>query len=140
MSENERFSVGPTLPILIPAAVLAMNIVPFQSEWLLSIWQNHVQYDFTETGVYPLYLHGYLTRDEFNHLYDEVQLRYVQTNGTLPLKEPLCTLYDDVLPENILVTNGSAEANFVTLWRLSRANSELRRDGVLRNCQGLVGE
>jgi len=102
-----------------------MKIVPFLSERLLSIWQNQVQYDFTETGVHPLHLHEFLTREEYNALYDDVQLRYIQTNGTPPLKEAICQMFPGASPENILVTNGSAEANFVTMWRQLEEGDEV---------------
>jgi len=94
-----------------------MKIEDFQSERLLSIWQNQVEYDFTETGVHPMYLHELVTPAELDQIYRTVQLRYIQTNGTPPLKAAICQLYPDAIPENVLVTNGSAEANFITLWR-----------------------
>lgn len=95
-----------------------MRIDPFQSERLLSIWQNQVEYDFTETGVHPLFLKELVSREELDEVYESVQLRYIQTNGPPPLKEAICDLYDGSTPENILVTNGSAEANFLTTWHL----------------------
>lgn len=102
-----------------------MKIEPFQSERLLSIWQNQVEFDFTETGVHPLFLHELVTRDELDEIHQTLQLRYIQTNGTPPLKEAICGLYEGVVPDNILVTNGSAEANFITLWRLLEPGDEV---------------
>lgn len=95
-----------------------MQIEPFLSERLLSLWQNRVEYDFTETGVHPLFLHEIVSRDELDDIYSSVQLRYIQTDGPLPLKEAICGLYEGCSPENLLVTNGSAEANFLTTWHL----------------------
>jgi aspartate/methionine/tyrosine aminotransferase len=95
-----------------------MQIDPFQSERLLSIWQNQVEYDFTETGVHPLFLRELVSREELDDVYESVQLRYIQTNGPPPLKEAISGLYQSCTPENILVTNGSAEANFLTTWHL----------------------
>jgi len=102
-----------------------VKIEAFQSERLLSVWQNQVKYDFTETGVHPLFLHEFVTREEFEALYETVQLRYIQTNGTPPLKEAICEMYPGATPANVLVTNGSAEANFVTLWRLLEPGDEV---------------
>ncbi len=102
-----------------------MKIEPFASERLLSIWQNHVSYDFTETGVHPMYLHELVTEEELSDLYQNVQLRYIQTNGIPALKEAICQLYSGVTPNNILVTNGSAEANFITLWRFLEPGDEI---------------
>ncbi|MEO0410515.1 MAG: aminotransferase class I/II-fold pyridoxal phosphate-dependent enzyme [Pseudomonadota bacterium] len=102
-----------------------MKIEPFQSERLLSVWQNHVTFDFTETGVHPLFLNELVTREELDEIYETTQLRYIQTNGTPQLKDAICGMYDGVAPDNILVTNGSAEANFITLWRLLDKGDEI---------------
>jgi aspartate/methionine/tyrosine aminotransferase len=77
-----------------------------------------VRYDFTETGVHPLFLHELISREELDEIHQTVQLRYIQTNGTEPLKNSISELYEDVDQENILVTNGSAEANLVAVWSL----------------------
>ena len=93
-----------------------MKIVPFELERLLSIWQNQVEYDFTESGVHPIHLHELVTRQEYDALFDDIQLRYIQTNGPLPVKEAICGLYDGASPDNVLVTNASSEANFLATW------------------------
>lgn len=103
----------------------AMQIEPFQSERLLSIWQNKVDFDFTETGVHPLLFDELVTREELLEIHESTQLRYIQTNGTISLREAICDLYDGVTPDNILVTNGSAEANFIALWRLLEPGDEI---------------
>jgi hypothetical protein len=59
-----------------------MKVQAFESERWLSVWQNQVRYDLTETGVHPLYLHELVTEEELLQLREEVQLRYIQTNGT----------------------------------------------------------
>ncbi len=102
-----------------------MKIEAFQSERLLSIWQNQVEYDFTETGVHPMYLHELVTPAELDEIYQTVQLRYIQTNGTPALKAAICQLYPAAIPENVLVTNGSAEANFITLWQYIEPGDEV---------------
>jgi aspartate/methionine/tyrosine aminotransferase len=102
-----------------------MKIEAFQSERLLSVWQNQVKFDFTETGVHPMYLKELVTPQELDEIYQSVQLRYIQTNGTLPLKTAICQMYPGAKPENILVTNGSAEANFITLWRCIEPGDEM---------------
>lgn len=94
-----------------------MKIEAFQSERLLSVWQNQVKFDFTETGVHPMYLQELVTPEELHELHETVQLRYIQTNGSPPLKQAICPLYPGATEANVLVTNGSAEANFITIWR-----------------------
>jgi len=87
--------------------------------------QNQVRYDFTETGVHPMYLHELITREELLELYDRVQLRYVQTNGIPALKESICRLYPGATPGHVLVTNGSAEANYLTVWNQVQPGDEV---------------
>ena len=51
-----------------------MRIEEFKLERLLSVWQNVVDYNFTDTGVHSLYLHELITREELEELYESVQL------------------------------------------------------------------
>src|SRR5207302_550171 len=48
----------------------------------------------------------------------DVRLGYSQSNGTDLLRSRIAALYPGVAPDQILVTTGSAEANFVVCWRL----------------------
>src|SRR5207302_5733706 len=48
----------------------------------------------------------------------EVRLGYSQSNGTDLLRSRIATLYPGVSPDQILVTTGSSEANFLVCWRL----------------------
>lgn len=93
-----------------------MYIEEFKLERTMSLYQHHVDYDFTETGVNPLHLNELLSREELNDLYENFQLSYIQTDGRPELKEAICHFYENAVPENLLVTNGSAEANFITAW------------------------
>lgn len=79
-----------------------IKVEEFKSERLLSILQNQVKYDFTKIGVQPHHLPAFITREEFNELYDTVQLRYIQTNELLPLKEQVCQLYPSSDTSNVL--------------------------------------
>lgn len=102
-----------------------MKIEEFKLERLLSVWQNVVDYNFTDTGVHSLYLNELVTREELEELYESVQLRYIQTNGPIPLRESICQLYPGAGVDNVLVTNGSSEANFATLWKLIEPGDEV---------------
>jgi len=102
-----------------------MEIIPFETERLLSQWQNRVEYDFTESGVHPIHLNELISRAEYDKLYDDIQLRYIQTNGPLPLKEAICQLYEKMQPDNLLVTNASAEANFLATWHFIEPGDEI---------------
>jgi aspartate/methionine/tyrosine aminotransferase len=47
-----------------------------------------------------------------------VRLGYSQSNGTDVLRRRIAALYPGASPDQVLVTNGSSEANFASCWRL----------------------
>ena len=89
-----------------------MKIQEFKLERTMSLYQHEVEYDLTESGVSSLFPREFVDRDEWNNMYDFLQLRYVHTAGTQTLTEMIGTYYDNAAPANIFVTNGSAEAQF----------------------------
>ncbi len=96
-----------------------MRFVPFELERWQSTWENRVRYNLSESGVHPLSIQELLDLAGASAapLLD-VRLGYSQSNGTDLLRERIAALYHGVSPEQILVTTGSAEANFVVCWRL----------------------
>ena len=91
-----------------------MNLQPFEMERWQSTWENQVEYNLSESGVHPLKLREVLEDDASNLL--EQSMGYSQTNGTRELRERIAALYPKATTDDVLVTNGSSEANFVTLW------------------------
>ena len=96
-----------------------MRFVPFELERWQSTWENRVRYNLSESGVHPLSIRELLDLAGAppEPLLD-VRLGYSQSNGTDLLRSRIAALYPGVSPEQILVTTGSAEANFVVCWRL----------------------
>jgi aspartate/methionine/tyrosine aminotransferase len=94
-----------------------MKLEPFELERIQSIWEHRVKYNMTESGVEPLRL-GELLKDEGSRqtLLD-TSLGYSQTNGTIPLRELISSSYSNAGADNVLVTNGGAEANLLSVWR-----------------------
>lgn len=96
-----------------------MRFVPFELERWQSTWENRVRYNLSESGVHPLSIQELLdvAQASATPLLD-VRLGYSQSNGTDLLRARIAALYPGVSPDQILVTTGSAEANFVVCWRL----------------------
>ncbi len=92
-----------------------MKIETFELERRQSIWENVVKYNLTESGVHPYSLTELLDQDEIEKLLS-IRLGYGQTNGSVELREAISNLYPRTDQDNILVTNGSAEANFIGIW------------------------
>jgi len=95
------------------------RFVPFELERWQSTWENRVRYNLSESGVHPLTIQELLGLAGASALpLLEVQLGYSQSNGTDKLRERIAALYPGASPDQVLVSNGSAEANFCVCWRL----------------------
>src|SRR5205085_12312384 len=134
--ENRRGPVGSVRPRALerpvarllagetrrPAAALRSmtpRFVPFELERWQSTWENRVRYNLSESGVHPLSIQELLDLAGASpEPLLNVRLGYSQSNGTDLLRSRIAALYPGVSPEQILVTTGSAEANFVVCWRL----------------------
>jgi len=101
-----------------------MKIDIFELERTQSLWENTVEYNLTETGIHPFTLQELLDKPEIKKLYS-IRLGYGQTNGSVELRDAICALYPGTNRDNILVTNGSIEANFVAIWTLLNPGDEL---------------
>jgi aspartate/methionine/tyrosine aminotransferase len=105
--------------------VAAVKLEPFALERLQSTFEHHVDFNLSESGVQPLTL-GELVEDAASReaLMTE-GLRYTQTNGTQPLRESIAALYPGATADHVLVTNGGAEANYITTWNLAQPGDEV---------------
>jgi len=92
-----------------------MKIEVFELERVQSLWENQVEYNLTESGVHPFTLNELLDEDSVAALAN-LRLGYGQTNGSISLREAIAALYHGAGSDNVVVTNGSAEANFVATW------------------------
>ena len=101
-----------------------MNIRTFLLERIQSLYENTVEYNLTESGFHPFSLKELLIPEQLLRIENTV-LGYGQTNGTESLRKTIAGLYPNIGSENILVTNGSAEANFVACHTLLKAGDEV---------------
>jgi len=101
-----------------------MKIEPFQMERWQSNWENLVTYNLTESGVHSISLQEILSSQEIQNL-APLALGYIQTNGDPKLREKISNLYPGANIDNILVTTGSAEANFLLIWSCIEPGDEV---------------
>jgi|SRR5579883_31853 len=97
-----------------------MKIETFEMERMQSSWENLVEYDLSESGVRPLTLRELMEMGFNLDAFLDVPLGYSQSNGTLELREALTTIYPGATVDNIEVTNGTSEANYVVALTLTR--------------------
>jgi aspartate/methionine/tyrosine aminotransferase len=101
-----------------------MRLKTFDLERIQSLWENHVDINLTESGLHPYNLKELLPQTEIDRLLD-LRLGYGQTNGSIELRQTISNLYPGTNEENIIVTNGSAEANFIAVWSSLNPGDEL---------------
>jgi len=116
---------------------------PFLLERMMGKRENLVEINLSESGVHPLKLGelmalGGRTVDELA----EVELNYPQAIGTIALRRNIAAFYPGATEDNVLVTTGAAEANFLTISTLLEPGDEavimrpnyLQAWGVAKNC------
>jgi len=101
-----------------------MKIEKFELERVQSLWENRVKYNLTESGIHPFTLKEFLSSGEIEKLLS-LRLGYGQTNGSPELRETISRLYPGIDLDNVLITNGSAEANFIAIWTYLEPGDEL---------------
>ncbi len=101
-----------------------MRISEFQLERIQSLFENTVEVNLSDSGVHPYELRGLLTPDEIEEMCS-LELGYGWTNGSEELRDAIAQLYTGRLRENVIATNGSAEANFLIVMALLEAGDEV---------------
>jgi aspartate/methionine/tyrosine aminotransferase len=90
-----------------------MPIELFEMERMQSTWENLVEYDMSESGVRPLTLRELVTMGFDLDAFLDQPLGYSQSNGTVELRERISALYPGTTIDQIEVTNGTSEANYL---------------------------
>ena len=101
-----------------------MNIKIFELERVQSLFENTVDYNLTESGFHPYTMEELLTPEQISELTKRV-IGYGQTNGSVQLRKNISALYHHANEENVLVTNGSSEANFIACHTLLEKGDEV---------------
>lgn len=99
---------------------------PFLMERWMSKFEQDVEYNLSESGVHPIRLDELLA-DEPGYV-DRLLatlLNYPHVNGDPELRRNIANLYDTASPENVLVTVGAAEANYIATRTLMAPGDEI---------------
>jgi aspartate/methionine/tyrosine aminotransferase len=99
---------------------------PFVMERMMSKWENVVDVNLSESGVHPMTLGELLAMDgrEPNDLAG-VGMFYPQANGTVELREAIAALYPGATADDVLVTVGAAEANYLAITTFLEPGDEV---------------
>ena len=118
----------------------------FEMERMQSTWENLVDYDMSESGVRPLTLRELVDMGFDLDAFLDQPLGYSQSNGTIELRERLRAIYPGTTVENIEVTNGTSEANYLIALSQLRPGDEvaievpnyMQMPGVARSLGAIV--
>lgn len=102
-----------------------MKIEKFEMERMQGLYENEVELNLSESGVLPLKVFELLDGEEDVERFLANGLSYNATDGSKLLRERIAQFYVGCKPENITVTNGGSEANYVTLWTLLEPGGRL---------------
>lgn len=94
-------------------------------ERIQSTWQHVVQFNLSDSGVRSLRFADLLSDPEAETRFLGFPIAYSQTNGTQELREAIAAMYRGASAENVLVTNGSSEANFLVTWALAERETDI---------------
>tara|TARA_R110002167_G_scaffold313732_1_gene519406 strand:+ start:1128 stop:2246 length:1119 start_codon:yes stop_codon:yes gene_type:complete len=101
-----------------------MQIKEFSLERIQSLYENLVELNLSDSGVHPYRLDELLNEQQTKELLS-LELGYGWTNGSTELRERIAALYVDRTADNVIVTNGSAEANFLMVMSLLEPGDEI---------------
>jgi len=92
----------------------------------MSVYEQDVDYNLSESGVHPLLLRELLEIDHtsFDELLD-TEINYPHVNGIPQLREHIANLYEGAGTENVLVTVGAIEANYNSMRSVLNRGDEV---------------
>jgi len=107
-----------------------MKLERFELERIQSENENEVDINLSESGVEPMSVQELIAGNLDAEELLQTRLGYPQTNGTPLLREEIAAIYDGASADTVFVTNGGAEANFLTVWSILHENPE-RKEVVM---------
>jgi len=99
-----------------------MRFPRFDMERMQSVWEHKVTYDLSESGVEPLTLEE-ITRDQKELL--RTRLGYAEGVGREATRTLVASLHPGNGADNVVITTGTSEANFLALTTLVSPGDEV---------------
>jgi len=96
---------------------------PFLLERMMSAYEQDVEINLSESGVHPMTL-AELTGGDASALLG-TELNYPHVNGEPELRANIAAMYEGAQPENVLVTVGAIEANYLAVNTLMSAGDRI---------------
>jgi aspartate/methionine/tyrosine aminotransferase len=94
------------------------SIEQFDMERMQCTYEHMVDFNLSESGVHALTMQALLQDEEDVLRLLAMELSYPMSPGSDTLRERIASWYQGATMDNVTVTNGGAEANFLTAWSL----------------------
>ena len=108
-----------------------MRIEPFELERWMTTYEVNVTWDIAESGIFPMSTREILDllppnerEAEMERLLD-LRLGYSEACGSKELRGLIAATYEDTSPDEILITTGAIEANFLLFNELLAAGDRV---------------
>lgn len=99
---------------------------PFMMERMMSKFEQDVDFNLSESGVHPILLKDLLGGEtEYINNFLDSDLNYPHVNGIPELRQNIAQLYNEAKPDNVLVTVGAIEANYISTRTMLSAGDEI---------------
>ncbi|HYK89780.1 MAG TPA: aminotransferase class I/II-fold pyridoxal phosphate-dependent enzyme [Acidobacteriota bacterium] len=102
-----------------------MRLDEFKMERLQSTWENRVKFNLSESSVHPMSVRELISDPDFLEEVLDAPLFYNQSNGTDELRSAIAACYPNATLDNVEVTNGGSEANFITIYSMLDPGDEV---------------
>ena len=99
---------------------------PFEMERMMSQFEKEVEFNLSESGVHPITLQSLI--DNHDRALDELlatEINYPHVNGIPELRDNIALTYDGANRENVFVTVGAIEANYLVIRTLLNPDDEI---------------
>lgn len=104
---------------------MTTEFIPFELERVMSLWEHRVEFNLSESGVHPMSIQELMDDSRLIEDLLTTEIGYVQTNGSIELREAIAALYPGANLDNVLVTVGAAQANFTALLTVLEPGDEI---------------
>jgi aspartate/methionine/tyrosine aminotransferase len=108
-----------------------VRIEPFQLERWMTTYETTARWDIAESGIFPMSTREIielLPVDEREHTLDrllDVRLGYSEACGSAELRDAIASTYENTSPDEVLVTTGAIEANYLLFNELLAAGDRI---------------
>ncbi len=99
---------------------------PFEMERMMSAFEQEVEFNLSESGVHPITLGELVSNDpETMPRLLKTKLDYPHVNGTPELRDRIAATYEGATRDNVLVTVGAIEANYLAIRTILEPGDEI---------------